>query len=155
MALKRSTGLRNAQLTQSSVKDILQYGVIRIFSGVQPANADAAETGDLLVEITEGAKAFTSGVQENGLRFAASASAGSLAKEGTQIWSGVGQVGGSAGWFRFYPNDVDTNTGEATSGDKVRFDGSCGTNGDMLMASTTIQSGATSTIDQFVISLPE
>ena len=42
MALRLSTGLRNAMLGTNSFKTVMQNGVIRVFSGVQPTSADDA-----------------------------------------------------------------------------------------------------------------
>jgi hypothetical protein len=154
MARKFSTGLRNALLGKStgangSLNDLLTYGIIDIYSGSQPTDADAAETGTKLVRITAGSGAFTPETSTNGLEFNDAASA-VLSKKTAQVWSGVGLATGTAGWFRFYDNDVDT--GSSTSA--VRLDGSVGLSGAQLTLSTTsIESGATITVDSCSISM--
>lgn len=79
------------------------------------------------------------------------ADSGSISKASGEIWQGKGEDDGTAGWFRLYTNDEDEGEDDGT---KVRFDGSCGSSGDLQMVSTAIQKGATSTIDQFILSIP-
>lgn len=150
MALRLSTGLRNALLGTDSFKEIMADGVIRIFPGVQPTSADDAEGATHLVEITLASAAFTPGAPEGGLEFG-DAAAGVLPKKTGEVWSGVATATGSAGWFRFYPNARPTGA----SGSAARFDGSVATSGAQLnMSSTAITSGATTTIDSFSMTLP-
>lgn len=68
MAFQISTGLDNQAFNAvrgavSSVSS-LQGGWIGIYSGTQPASADAATTGTLLLKITSSAGAFSSGVYQ-------------------------------------------------------------------------------------------
>ena len=150
MALRLSTGLRNLLLGTSSLKTILQNGVIRIFPGVQPSSADDAEGATPLIEITVSSGAFTPGTATNGLNFAAP-SGGTCAKSVSEVWSGAAAATGTAGWFRFYAND--RTTGADTT--HARFDGSVSTSGAQLnMSSTSITAGATTTIDSFVVTMP-
>jgi len=150
MALRLSTGLRDKILGSQSFQDIMANGVIRIFSGVQPASADDTESTTPLLEITVGSGAFTPGTASNGLNFA-EPSNGQCPKVTTEVWSGVASATGTAGWFRFYAND--RTTGADTT--HARFDGSVATSGAQLnMSSTAITAGATTTIDSFVVSMP-
>lgn len=133
-----------------SFKDVMQDGVLGLYSGGQPADADTAESGTLLVLITVSSGAFVADAEGNGLEFG-TAAAGVIAKD-TDVWSGVGLVAGSAGWFRFWDNGYAT--GASTS--ELRFDGSVATSGAQLnMSSTTIAVGATTTIDTFTVTLAE
>lgn len=133
-----------------SLKDIMQDGIIHIYSGSQPANADAAETGTKLVEITVSSGAFVPEAADNGLEFKKEIS-GVLSKNSLETWSGVAIATGTAGWFRFYDNNEDTGA-DATA---CRFDGTVGTSGSQLVvSSTSIVSGATVTVDSFDITLP-
>jgi hypothetical protein len=150
MALRLSTGLRNKLLGTEGFKSIMQNGVIRIFPGVQPSSADDAEGATHLLEITVSSGTFTPGTATNGLNFAAP-SGGSCAKSSGEVWSGAAASTGTAGWFRFYAND--RTTGADTS--HARFDGSVSTSGAQLnMSSTAITTGATTTIDSFVVTMP-
>lgn len=138
-----------------SMNDIFRNGVMRIYTGTQPSTAELIESGSLLVEITQASGAFVSGSPENGLNFGEAASNAVLGKHPDETWSGVAGLTGTAGWFRFYPNDVDTHIGAAVSGNKIRFDGSIATSGAQLnMSNTSITSGGTTTIDSVAISLP-
>lgn len=130
-------------------RDIFKHSVIEIYSGTQPATADAAETGTKLLRITVASGAFTAGSPANGLLFAAPA-AGVISKS-TDVWSGVGLAGGTAGYWRLYDNAY--TTGISTSG--IRMDGNCATSGgDMNMASLSVTLNATTTIDSFAITQP-
>lgn len=130
-----------------SFKDIFTYGVLCIYTGAQPATADIAPTGTKLLEITETSSAFVAGATANGLSWDASV-AGILGKDAT-VWSDTGIVSGTAGWFRFYANDFDTTA------NALCFDGAVGTSGAQLnLSSTSIVLDATTTIDEFEITLP-
>lgn len=154
MALRLSTALRNALLglaaNDGSLKTLFTDSIIEIYSGSQPATADAAETGTKLVRITVASGAFTSGVATNGLELGVAAS-GAIAKN-TDVWSGVGLATGTAGWFRWYANTVVTGAVTTTG---IRLDGSCGTSGaQLILSSVSIVLNATITIDAFSITLP-
>ncbi|QLA17701.1 hypothetical protein [Desulfolutivibrio sulfoxidireducens] len=150
MALRLSTGLRDKLLGEGSFKEIMADGVVRIFPGTQPTSADDAEGATQLVQITLASGTFTAGAADNGLEFG-TASGGILAKSSGEVWSGVASVTGTAGWFRFYANDL--TTGASTT--QARFDGSISTSGAQLnMSSTAITAGATTTIDSFTITFP-
>ncbi len=137
-------------LIGGSWKDILRDGVLRIYTGSQPTAADDGETGSQVLEITISSGTFTPGSPAAGLNFGTS-TAGVINKSSSEIWSGVGMVNGTAGWFRFYANDRTTGS----SATAIRFDGACATSGGQLnMSSTSIVSGATTTIDSFNVTLP-
>lgn len=135
----------------SSFADIMANGAARIYTGTQPADADTGETGTLLLTVTSSSGAFTAGVPTNGLLFAATATSGEIVKLATQVWSGVGVATGTAGYIRFYANDV--TTGASTSA--IRFDCNVSTTSyPVKMPSTAIVAGATSTIDSFKMIIP-
>ena len=71
MAIRISTGLADALAGggagDGSLKDILANAVAAVYSGSQPVNADAAETGTLLGYITKDGGSFTPGSATNGL----------------------------------------------------------------------------------------
>jgi hypothetical protein len=141
-------------ITGGSFRDIFKRGVLRIYTGTQPTTADLAATGTLLLTITVGSGAFTGGAVTNGLEFGVAAS-GSISKLSTQTWSGVAVASGTAGWFRLYGNAADEATTPAISTTLPRLDGAVATSGAQLnMSSTTITSGATTTLDTFTITLP-
>lgn len=134
--------------TAQSFKDVFTYGVMCIYTGSQPADADTAPTGTKLLEISKGSAAFAAGNPANSLEFDAPV-AGVLGKKDADTWSDTGIQSGTAGWFRFYANDFDV----AASG--LCFDGSVATSGAQLnLSSTAIVLDATTTIDEFEITLP-
>jgi hypothetical protein len=139
-----------------SFNDIFRNGIMRIFSGAQPTTADDVETGTLLVEISVGGGTFVSGQPEYGLNFGETAVAAILAKSPGETWQGEAGASSTAGYFRFYPNDVDSHIGADAGGEtKVRFDGAIATAGAQLnMSSTTITSGGTTSIDSVAVTLP-
>src|SRR5262245_35334928 len=108
-----------AKAAADAVCALANGGTIQIRSGAQPANANAAATGTLLVTLTFSATAFgaasTSGV--------ATANA---------IGSANAVASGTAAWFRAFKSDGTTAV----------FDGSVGTSAaDLVLSSTAITSG--------------
>ncbi len=153
MAERLSTGLVNEMVGPggSSFADALEYGVIRGYSGTQPADADAAEQGTLLVEWTKGSAAATTPMTvANGLTFDAAVDGESPKTDG-QTWSGVAVATGTLGWFRHYA--APYTLGASTTA--VRMDGAISTSGaEMNIANTGVTSGGTSTLDSASISIP-
>jgi hypothetical protein len=135
-----------------SLKDVFQDGVLRIYSGSQPADADTAVSGTLLLEISESAGTFAHAAFANGLEFGDAAS-GAISKAAAETWQDTGIASGTAGWFRLCANPTDAG---AASTSLPRIDGSVGTSGaDLNMSSTSIVSGSTYTIDTFTLTLPK
>jgi hypothetical protein len=66
MTTRISTGLRNYVAAGGSYAQAFQNGRIEIYSGAQPATADAAVTGTLLCTLTDNAGSFTAEVQATG-----------------------------------------------------------------------------------------
>jgi hypothetical protein len=134
-----------------SLKDVMKDGVVRIYSGSQPADPDAVVAGTLLLEITVSAGAFVQGAHGNGLEFGEAAS-GAIAKD-SDTWQDQGLASGAASWFRFCANPTDAGGASTTL---PRIDGSVGTSGaDLNMSTTQIVLGSTYTIDTFALTLPE
>ncbi len=154
MALRLSDGLRNAMMrsTGSSFETAMNLGFIFIYTGQQPANANAAATGTLLatIAVSDGA---------TGLTFDDGANPGELVKAVAEAWQGSGVAAGIAGWFRFGALDTDKATTQATSAAQstthARFDGAIAASGAELNTSNTnIAVGAIQTINSFTITLP-
>ncbi len=142
MSLKLSTGLRDGMLDTSPFKTLLDASRVKIYSGVAPATADAAE-GTLLVSIG-------SDNADTHCHFLAAAVAGVLSKN-ADVWSGVASADGTANYFRLV---VNTDTG-VLSTTEIRMQGTVGTSGaDINMSSVTIVSGATQTIDTWDQTMP-
>ena len=135
-----------------SLKDTMRNGVLKIYSGSQPADADTLASGTHLATITVSSGAFTAGAETNALEFG-DADDGEIEKASGEVWSGEGLVTGTAGWFRFYANATDAGGASTTL---PRIDGSIGTSGsDLNMSSTSVIDGSTYTIDSFKLTLPE
>ena len=154
MALKLSTGLVNALLKTGSFKSVMNDGILYLFSGLQPANADAIETAGaiVLLKVTVASGAFVSGAPTNGLGWD-DAVLNVASKAAAETWSGVGLVDGTAGWFRFYGNTVVT--GASTSA--IRFDGrvsAIGGGGEIELSYPGIAAGATTTITAATFTIP-
>ena len=144
MTVRISTAARTLLTGASGFKEIFDTGVIDIYSGSQPATADAAVTGTLLGTVTLASGAFVAGSPTNGLTFGTPVS-GVVSKSG--VWSFNGVANGTAGWFRFRANAADAG---AVSTTHSRVDGSVATSGaDLNLSNITIATGAPNTIDSF------
>lgn len=66
MTLRLSAGARNHICGKGSLKNAFQGGKLKIYSGSQPATADAAPTGTLLCTITDASGAHTQEVRASG-----------------------------------------------------------------------------------------
>lgn len=147
--IRLSTKLRDNLAGTTGFAATFANGVIDIYSGSQPASADAAVTGTLLGRVTLNSGAFTAGVATNGLTFGAP-SGGVVAKTG--VWSFNGVAAGTAGWFRLKGNALDS---DALSTTLPRVDGSIATSGaDMNLSNIAIAIGAPNTIDSFSFQIP-
>lgn len=153
MATRFSTGLVNGMANNTGIKEAMTDGKIKIFSGSQPANADAAEQGTLLLEVTVDAGAFSHGSPTNGLEFDAPVGR-VLSKAAAETWRGLGLAGGTAGWGRFVANPTDDGT-LSTSLPRIDFSvGISGSGADVILSTVTIVIDQPVTVDQFNITFP-
>ena len=127
------------------------HGTTVIEAAVVSAVFDAVDT--TTVTVTP-ASDLTDALSEVvlGVNWAAAAAGAELPKLETEIWQGKGLSDGSVGWWRLYSNDLDR--GADSEGDKVRLDGNIGSSGDIQAVSTTIQTNAVSTLDNFKLKFP-
>lgn len=131
MAEKIGVAVQNRQ-ADSLGSTFYGGGNLKIYSGSQPATADTAASGVLIVTITLPATPF------------AAASSGVIAKSGT--WSGVAGATDTAGWFRIQ-----------TSANAHPLDGAItatGGGGELELDDITITSGQTVVISAFTITQP-
>ena len=134
-----------------SLKELFKHGVIHIYSGTQPASADAIESGTLRLRITEDGNTHVPASGLYGLEFEEDPASGVLSKASAQSWEGDGLNDGTIGWFRFY--DQSVGTGASTTA--IRFDGSVAISGAQLnVASLTVQTGVTFVINNFTLTVP-
>jgi hypothetical protein len=148
MALSFSTGFRQGQMgsaaspTGNPVQDLLGSGVINIYAGTAPADADAAITGTLLVAIDNESTATLFGEP----------TAGTIGIKGGETWQVAATATGTASFFRYVIKATDDDTLSTT---QVRIQGTIGTSGsDIIIGNTTVTSGAMQTIDQFDLTAP-
>jgi len=145
MAIRLSTGFRQALLGTQGLKEILDGGVIDIYSGSQPSSADYTETGTKLLRISS---TCGTGISD-GLRFGTSA-AGVLPLT-TPAWEGTVIADGVAGWFRFY----GTGGTSGSSSSQIRLDGAVGISGsDMDISHTNLVTATKLSILTFNITEP-
>lgn len=144
MAIKLSTGLRNAILATDSIKATFDAGSeIRIYGGTEPASADdSIGAAVLLVTIKNGA---------NGITFAATATGGVLVKNAAETWSGANVATGTGTFYRH----VLTADADDASTTAPRYQGSVASAGaDMNLSSSALVSGATQTLDYHAVAIP-
>lgn len=104
-------------------------GTLKIYTGSQPADADDAESGTLLVTLTLNDPAF------------AAASGGTKALDVSPVVTAAAGNTGTAGWFR-----IEDSTGVNV------LDGACGEgSGELSLDNTDITSGQDVTINSLVI----
>jgi hypothetical protein len=105
MAARTSTGFVSALLGGTAFADIFLNGRIEIYSGAQPASADAAVTGTLLATVTRDGGAWAAGAPGAGLRF--STNGRFATKDFDHNWVMTGIADGTAGWYRLRGNAAD------------------------------------------------
>lgn len=127
MTVQLSTSVRNAELDAIETT-IAATAVLKIWTGAQPANCAAANSGTELVSIT-----LPSDWMDN-------AASGSKAKLGT--WSATAIDTGTAGHFRIYESTATT----------CHIQGNVSTSGaDLNLDNTSINSGQTVTVSSFTL----
>jgi len=121
-----------ANAAAGAVGPLCNGGSIKIYTGTQPANANAAATGTMLVSLPFSATAF--GAAAAGVITANAITATNAAASGT------------AAWFRAYKSDGTTAV----------FDGSVGTSGcDLNLSSTSLTTGGNVAISSFTYTQTE
>jgi len=157
MATRLSTGLVNALMATGSFKSLFENSgaganagfLIDVYTGTQPAAADDAASGTLLVTISAGGAG-------TGCTFEASAgspNAGELEKNGSESWSGTAGNSGTAGWFRLR-RKADAGTASSTS--EMRMDGAISTSGaQMNLGNLTVTAGAPFVLSAAAFTLPK
>jgi len=135
MATRLPTGSQNAAVdaVTGRVDAGTAAGKLRIYTGAQPASANDAPTGTLLVEITLSDPAF--GAAANG-----QAAAAGMPKSANAVASGT------AGWFRI----VDSNGNTVLDGAVTATGGG----GELELDNTNIASGQQVTINSLTVSIP-
>jgi len=78
MTVRLSTGMRNGMAARMGFAAMLNQGYIKVFSGSQPASADAAETGTLLGTFTASSGDLTKETRATGTIQVTAAASGSI-----------------------------------------------------------------------------
>lgn len=146
MSASYSSALRAAMMATGSFKSQMDGSFIDVYAGAIPANADAAIGGATLLLTISVASGAT------GITFDTSAPGGVLAKNTSEVWSGVVSTAGTASFFRLRKTG-DTGASSTTS---LRLQGSVGVAGaDMNLTSNVLANGATQTLSSAAFYLPE
>lgn len=127
-------------------------GAIYLYTGPQPASADAAVgSATLLGIVTHNAVTFVPGGAADGLNFDTPV-LGVLNIKSTESWKSVCTAAGTMGWFRMVGNAVDSFGASTTL---CRIDGSIATSGaDLNLPSLVTAVGTPISITTFQITLP-
>jgi hypothetical protein len=135
----------------STIKEAINGGWMEIYTGSQPASADAIETaGAVKLAIISSTCGTAIG---DGLQFGTAASG--VLPITTPTWQGVVLATGVAGWFRFYGSDGSVYGCHGSSGTAVRFDGAVGVAGaDLNLSHTSLTKDTTLTITRFNVTQP-
>lgn len=146
MAIKLSTGFRQGIAITGSLKELLDNGLIRIYSGAVPASADAAlGAATLLNEISAGGTGTPVTWEET-------APGGVLSKSAAENWTGNNLAGGTPTFFRYV---LSADAGDAST-TAVRIQGTAGPLGsDMYISTLPLVSGAPQSFSLFQLAIPE
>ncbi|MFV2094829.1 hypothetical protein ACFHW1_04970 [Micromonospora sp. LOL_014] len=141
MAVRISTAARNA--AADAIAALADggsgAGVIRIYTGSQPAGPGSAATGTLLATVTLNDPAF------------AAASSAEAALDVDPVPSGTAVASGTAGWFRLLDSTEAGSTGLGILDGSVTATGG---DGDLTLATVTITTGLTVEITGGELTMP-
>jgi len=142
---KISTGLRNHLLASDDLAAGLNGGVIRMYSGTEPATADAAlGAASLMVTISNNGAG-------TGINFEATPASGILSKATAETWLGTLVASGDYSFYRF---SSLTDAGLESTTEK-RVQGTIGVlNEDLLVSSISKTIGTEQRIDSYYIGMP-
>lgn len=141
-----STKFKELILGASSFASIFNNGRILVYSGAQPASANAPAQGAILAEIsTNGTPWNEGGAGGGGLLFAQS---GAFVIADS-AWRMRVVASGTAGWFRLYAPAADP---DALSYAHPRIDGAIGS--ELILASNVLAAGQSIPVHQFTYTIP-
>lgn len=145
MGMKASTGLVKGMLDTGSFKSMLNGMKLKVYSGTEPATADAAlGAATLLLTVSvDGAG--------GALNWEDSAVGNVIQKNSSEVWQGTNVATGVASFCRF---ELGSDTGNSSS-TEVRLQGEVGVAGKFLnLSSVALTSGATQAVESFSIAFP-
>lgn len=156
MALRPSLALRNFMLQHGSMADALAGGKLQIYSGAQPASAEAAPSGTLLAEVTDASGALTNEVLASGsvtLDAGTDGSVDGITVDGVEVMSGsvafVTDLAGTAAAVADNINDASSSPDyvASASGAVITISAARGTgaSANALVVASTVTATITST----------
>lgn len=146
MTLKASTGLRNYMLDTGPAKTALANGFIKIYSGPEPATADAAIGGGNTLLCT----IYSDNVSA-GINLAATAADGFIEKASAETWSGAVIATGTATFFR-HVGSADTG---ALSTTQPRLQGTVARAGaELNISDVDLVAAAPQAVNFYTLQLP-
>ena len=148
--MRYSTGLANKTWGTTGFAGALNAGVIEIYPGTMPADADDAISGTMIVRITKASGAWTAGTSTNGLVMDTALNVNSIHAGDT--WSGVAAASNTAGFAVFKGNAADNN-GSSTTLARALLTVGVGT-GEVQLSHIDITSGETVTVTSATLTQP-
>jgi len=145
MSLKVSTGLRDYMLATGSFKDAMDLGFLKLYSGTEPATADASIGAAVLlctISVSGGG---------TGLTFEAVPVSGVLSKESSEAWQGSIVASGTCSFFRFV---AAGDTGVLSTTEKRLQGAVAAIASDLNLSNVVLTSPAIQTINHFNVALP-
>ena len=144
MALKLSTGLRNAMLDSANFKTQMDGGLINVYDGTVPATADAALSGNTLL------CTFSLNSTGSGISFDTTATGDTIAKAPAEVWAGDPVVTGTATFYRHVASGDDGTL----STTQARIQGQVGAGNEMLLATNVFTVGVNRALDYYTFTMP-
>ena len=141
MTLRINTASRNAAVAAVAalVDGGSGVGVLRVYTGSQPATPATSPTGTLLLEMPLSDPAF------------GSPSTGVVTLDITPAVTGDGITTGTAGWFRILDSTEAAGTGLGVIDGSVTATGG---GGDLTLSTTSITTGLTVTVTSMTLTMP-
>ena len=145
--IKTSTGLAAAMMVTDSFVNIMNLCKLKIFGGAIPTDADAAETGTLLLTYSNAGTA-------TGLTWEAAAVGRAAVKKTSETWSGTA-VAGTATPATYFRIVAAGDTGVLSTTEK-RVQGSVGNVAgvDLFLTNPNITTSDVKTLTAFSVTLP-
>jgi hypothetical protein len=144
MATKISTGLAGYLLAQGGLRQALANSVIRVYSGLEPIQADSAVAGVLLAE-------FSVDGAGGGLNLETTSAGALISKSSLEAWRATAVNTGVASWFRWcLPSDAGTYSTAS-----LRVQGAVSLVGaELNFSSVDFAQGAIQKVDYFAVAMP-
>lgn len=146
MTVSLSTGLAEGLATTGSLRSLINECLVRVYSGTEPASADAAiGSATLMLEISVNGSGTP-------LTWEVGAPGGVLSKSASEVWEGENLQAGGVTFFRIVkPGDTG-----ASSTTAVRIQGSAGGLGnDLVITDLPLVAGQSKSFELFQVAVPK